>query len=60
MEEFIGGGVVGAAMVGLLLAIIVNHNKQEIYEACQGKPWVIEEPLIKKTLTCVVDIKEVK
>ena len=33
---------------------------QKIEQACQGKSWIIEEPLIKKTLTCVVEIKENK
>ena len=31
-----------------------------IEKACQGTPWVIEEALIKKTLTCTVEIKENK
>lgn len=57
MEEFVMGMVFGAVCAGFVVWLAVN-DRHDITSACQGKPWVIEEPLIKKTLTCSVEVKK--
>lgn len=59
--DFVIGAVIGSFIASMLATGLVNSDrKQEIEKACQGKSWVIEEPLIKKTLTCTVEIKDKK
>lgn len=54
---FVGGLVVGAACAGYAVAKRVDNNMER---SCQGTPWIIEESLITKTLTCEVKLKEKK
>lgn len=59
--EFLCGLMV-VCVLGVIIGIGAKSRVTEsmIEKACQGTPWVIEEALIKKTLTCVVEIKEKK
>lgn len=54
------GFFVGCAFMFILFVALSPRYGDKIEKACQGTPWVIEEPLIKKTLTCVVELKEKK
>lgn len=64
MSDGFAGFCVGSVIFGLIgfVGFVEQINKYEgnISKACKGSHWVIEEPLIKKTLTCVVEIKESK
>lgn len=61
MNSFTLGMFCGVVVCGLVLTITtVLVQKERIENTCQGTPWVIEEPLIKKTITCVVELKENK
>lgn len=61
MNGFTFGMFCGVVVCGLVLTIIaVLVQKERIENTCQGRPWVIEEPLIKKTIICVVELKEKK
>lgn len=52
--------LLGAGCMVILAIVFSPKYGEKIEQTCQGKSWVIEEPLIKKTLTCVVEIKEKK
>lgn len=54
---FVGGLVVGAAWAGYTVTKSVDNNMER---SCQGTPWIIEEALITKTLTCEVKLKDKK
>lgn len=60
-DEFLCGLAL-ALVLGVIIGICAKSGVTEstIDNTCQGTSWVIEEPLIKKTLTCVVEIKENK
>ena len=64
MSDGFAGFCIGGAVFGLLGFVLfvetITTEEKNIKKACQGTPWVIEEALIKKTLTCVVEIKESK
>lgn len=64
MSDGLAGFLIGTIVFGLIgfIAFVEQVNKYEtsISKSCQGKSWIIEEPLIKKTLTCTVEIKEKK
>ena len=53
-------------MVAFVLGVIVGvgaksaGTESKVNKTCSGSAWVIEEPLIHKTITCVVEIKEKK
>ena len=53
-------GVIIGLLYGMFVADLSLNKEKEtrIRKACQGTPWVIEEALIKKTLTCVVEVKK--
>ena len=59
--EFLCGLMV-VCVLGVIVGIAAKSGVTEstIDKTCQGSHWVIEEPLIKKTLTCIVEIKEKK
>lgn len=58
MTEIIMGTVLGS-IIGSL--VVLNFIDNRITSVCKNKTeWVIEESLIKKTLTCTVEIKEKK
>lgn len=61
LGEFLCGLMV-ACVLGVIVGIGMKSGVTEstIDRTCQGNAWVIEEHLIKKTLTCVVEIKENK
>ena len=46
--------------VGVMVIVTGLRVDDRVEKTCQGTPWVIEEHLIKKTLTCTVEIKENK
>lgn len=48
--------VTTVAATGIMHGVLYDN----VEKSCQGTPWVIEEHLIKKTLTCVVELKEKK
>lgn len=50
----------GAGCMVILAVVFSPKYGEKIEQTCQGKQWIIEEPLIKKTLTCQVEIKEKK
>lgn len=59
--DFVFGMVFGMIIAILTtVGIIDESSNRRVAEACQGSSWIIEEPLIKKTLTCVVELKEKK
>lgn len=61
VENFCGGVAFGTVIAAFATGLaLTKYYEGGIREACQGKQWVIEEPLIKKTLTCRVEIKEKK
>ena len=55
-------GIVLTRILGVVFGVGTKAGVTEsiIEKACQGTPWVIEESLIKKTLTCAVELKEKK
>ncbi len=57
MEDFGFGIVFGVLITTALFVVNLPDTTGKINKTCQGTPWVIEEPLIKKTLTCVVELK---
>lgn len=59
--EFLCGLMV-VCVLGVIIGIGAKSRVTEstIDNTCRGTAWVIEEPLIKKTITCVVEIKEKK
>lgn len=60
MGDIIFGVVLGILVTSALFVINLPDTTGKINKTCQGTAWVVEEPLIKKTLTCVVEIKEKK
>lgn len=64
MSDGLAGFLLGAIIFGLIgfVAFVEQVNKYEtrISKSCQGQSWIIEETLIKKTLTCQVEIKDKK
>ena len=60
MGDFVFGIVLGILITSALFIINLPDTTGKINKTCQGNVWVIEEPLIKKSLTCVVEIKENK
>lgn len=64
MSDGFAGFCIGGAIFGVIGFVgfveQLNNSETNISKTCKGTPWVIEEPLIKKTLTCVVEIKEKK
>ena len=60
MGDFGFGIVYGILVTSALFIVNLPDTTGKINKTCQGTAWVIEEPLIKKTLTCVVEIKENK
>lgn len=50
----------GAFCMFVLVATFSPKYGEKIEQACQGKPLVIQESLITKTLTCEVKLKEKK
>lgn len=60
MGDFVFGVVLGILVTSALFIINLPDTTGKINKTCQGTAWVIEEPLIKKTLTCAVEIKENK
>ena len=55
-------GIAVACVLGVIIGVGAKSSVTEstVDQVCQGTSWVIEEPLIKKTLTCIVEIKEKK
>lgn len=61
MENFCRGVAFGVLIAAFVTGLaLTKYYEGGIKKACQQNPWVIEEPLIKKTLTCTVEIKEKK
>ena len=58
MSDIMAGIVFGVGVMTIVTGILLGRIDNQIEKACQGTPWVIEGPLIKKTLTCVVEVKK--
>lgn len=56
--DFVFGMMFGV-VVTTVTATGIMHGVMydKVEKSCQGSSWIIEEPLIKKTLTCVVELK---
>ena len=60
MSDIVAGIVFGVGVMTVVTGMHLGRVDDMVEKTCHGTPWVIEEPLIKKTLTCVVEIKEKK
>ena len=60
MSDIMAGIVFGVGVMVIVTGLLLGRVDDRVEKTCQGTPWVIEEPLIKKTLTCTVEIKENK
>ena len=58
MSDIMAGIVFGAGVMTIVTGLLLGRIDNRIEKVCQGTSWVIEEPLIKKTLTCVVEVKK--
>ena len=57
--EFYVGSLFGTLITAVVLTgVLIGNQSIKIEKVCQGTPLVIEEPLIKKTLTCTVEVKK--
>ena len=58
MSDIVAGIVLGVVVMTIVTGLLLGRVDDRVEKTCQGTPWVIEEPLIKKTLTCVVEVKK--
>lgn len=58
MGDFIVGAVLSFLIASALFVVFLPDTSGKIDKTCQGTPWVIEEPLIKKTITCIVEVNK--
>lgn len=52
------GVVSGALFTALVFSSQLAINKSTLETICKGESYVIEEPLIKKTITCSVEVNK--
>ena len=58
MSDIMAGIVFGVGVMTIVTGILLGRIDNRIEKACQDISWVIEESLIRKTLTCVVEVKK--
>lgn len=58
MSDIMAGIVFGVGVMTIVTGILLGRIDNRIEKACQDTSWVIEESLIRKTLTCVVEVKK--
>ena len=58
MSDIMAGIVFGVGVMTIVTGILLGRIDNRIEKACQDTSWVIEESLIRKTITCVVEVKK--
>ena len=58
MSDIMAGIMFGVGVMTIVTGILLGRIDNRIEKACQDTSWVIEESLIRKTITCVVEVKK--